>query len=71
MLRGYIEYGRHRDASEYIQGYALELDELWRQHREPSGLLSERHRDGRRQRWLLAQTAYVEMMARLATVATR
>ena len=71
MLRGYIEYGHHRDASEYIQGYALELDELWRQHREPSGLLSEQHRDGRRQRWLLAQTAYVEMMARLATVATR
>ena len=63
LLRGVLEYTRFREFNGLVAVYRDTLEELWKNRDPATGLLPEK-KNGRK--WLLAQAAYAEMMARLA-----
>ncbi len=69
MLRGMIELQREDPAADYLTPFRQSLDYAWRYARDERGLVADwkgAKRDARK--WLLAQAAFAEMLARLDAI---
>lgn len=69
MLRGMIELAREDAATDYLTPFRQSIDYAWEHARDGQGLLSDwkgARRDARK--WLLAQAAFVEMLARMEAI---
>ncbi len=72
MFRGFVElYGVDTTEKTYIDAFAKNLSYIWEHGRSSEGLFSQdfsgRRREGHK--WLLTQTAMVEMFARMSKIA--